>query len=655
MHSHTLAPVCRSDVFGKTDPYCVLTCGDAKHTTAVIKKTYNPVWNHVVNIRVTNNDVKPLKLMLFDFDIAGSNDEIGEVVFSEETIQDLLKGCHGKVDKAAHPLTLKGAAVVGEDKKGAELVVSLRALPYIRLSDNQTGQDAATKLDLVESGNDGPTKGFGAFTSSDLQQCYLDARQADRQQIDNVKTLQGILDAVTQCTRFVTAELWTVHDGNAPAAVPRGNKVFPASMELEEGDLESGQGQFGVHLSHSGLRASSSSFLANAEAGPLGETARKNFENLERLNDVASLRTGEGLEGEALERGDMELNIMEDYIANPERQVTDRAGLAASLYAASLAVPIRQTDQSSKIVAMLMLFLPKDGACTGHAPHTYLDRHASPVMLYIEQTARILSAELHKQTLLDEYHRLRLSIKFTVKERAQHCWSRTRVIVRMGALRSKTASKSSPPQTPLVLLRKWLSNYTGKFCGGNGQPPPRADWTSTAWTFIGVFLGILVPAAINHFALAANKSEFTLMMGSFGALATLLYAAPASPFAQPRMVIMGHVVALVVSISVDYLVINPLTGGAEASVRDFSSTQFIPKWLATALVPALSISAMAKLGCINPPAAAASIIYLAGGRQVKNLQWLYIFMPTLLGCAIMIFVAILVNNLSSRRKFPQFW
>ena len=120
-------------------------------------------------------------------------------------------------------------------------------------------------------------------------------------------------------------------------------------------------------------------------------------------------------------------------------------------------------------------------------------------------------------------------------------------------------------------------------------------------------------------------------------------------------VIMGHVVALVISISVDYLVINPLTAGAEASVRDFSSTQFIPKWLATALVPALAISAMAKLGCTNPPAAAASIIYLAGGRKVKNLQWLYIFMPSLLGCAIMIFVAIFVNNLSSRRKFPQFW
>jgi CBS-domain-containing membrane protein len=104
-------------------------------------------------------------------------------------------------------------------------------------------------------------------------------------------------------------------------------------------------------------------------------------------------------------------------------------------------------------------------------------------------------------------------------------------------------------------------------------------------------------------------------------------------------------------------------------------------------------AAMAKLGCINPPAAAASIIYQAGNAKVKKLQvcrpkterqiintrvhsqntsfaghdmriqhshsrdvqWLYVFMPTLVGCSIMIAVAILVNNMSARRKYPQFW
>jgi len=41
--------------------------------------------------------------------------------------------------------------------------------------------------------------------------------------------------------------------------------------------------------------------------------------------------------------------------------------------------------------------------------------------------------------------------------------------------------------------------------------------------------------------------------------------------------------------------------------------------------------------------------------QVKKLQWLYIFLPALVGCLIMIVISILVNNMSARRKYPQFW
>ena len=179
----------------------------------------------------------------------------------------------------------------------------------------------------------------------------------------------------------------------------------------------------------------------------------------------------------------------------------------------------------------------------------------------------------------------------------------------MGVLSSRKVPPPAPPPTLLSRARRWLGNYTHKFRGAKAAPPPRADWSNSAWTFVGVFTGILLCSALNHFALALNKSDYVLMMGSFGALATLLYAAPASPFAQPRMVLLGHLVALVCSISVDYFVINDLTdGNAATSVRDFSSTQFLPKWLALALVPALAISAMAKLGCINPPAAAASIM-----------------------------------------------
>jgi hypothetical protein len=589
----------RSDVFGKTDPYCEFTFGDVKHTTATMKKTYNPVWNESVELRLASNALKPLKFVLFDHDVAGSNDEIGEVELSQEKVHALLSAQHGMVHQKAYGLVLQGKPVIGEDKKEAELVVKLRAFPYLHLPEPHKAPAAG----------DGGLEGGGplGYPWNDLQQYYLDARKEDRQQSENMKSLQGILTAVTQSTRFATAELWKVH-GTAHSAgtSDASNKVAPMPYDANA-DLESGAGSFGVHLTFSGLRATADSFLSHAAAGPLGGKAKDTYEKFEKVSEFATFHIGEGLEGEALERGEAEFNLLDDYVKNPERQVAERAKIASSLYSASLALPIRaSTDPHSTIVAMLMVFLPKDSAAGEVSAREYVDRHKTPVMSYLEQTAKILSFELLKQDALAEYHRLRLSMKYTVNERARQCWSRTRVTVKMGALSTKKAPPAPPPETPFSRLQKWLKVYTGKWKGAKAAPPPRADWTNTGWTFIGVFLGILLPSLINHFALALNNSEFILMMGSFGALATLLYAAPASPFAQPRMVIMGHVVALIVSISVDYFVINALTDGKVswkptnssgmydvtevADVSDFSSTAFIPKWLATALVPALAIS-----------------------------------------------------------------
>jgi CBS domain-containing membrane protein len=73
------------------------------------------------------------------------------------------------------------------------------------------------------------------------------------------------------------------------------------------------------------------------------------------------------------------------------------------------------------------------------------------------------------------------------------------------------------------------------------------------------------------------------------------------------------------------------------------------------ITPALAISAMAFTGCINPPAAAASLIYATGNAKVKGWYWMFLFFPNLVGCAIMVLVAVIVNNLSPKRKYPQFW
>lgn len=52
-------------MFGKTDPFCVLTCGEVSHTTATLKKTYNPVWKETVSLRTTNKALQPISLGMY--------------------------------------------------------------------------------------------------------------------------------------------------------------------------------------------------------------------------------------------------------------------------------------------------------------------------------------------------------------------------------------------------------------------------------------------------------------------------------------------------------------------------------------------------------------------------------------------------------------
>ena len=58
-----------------------------------------------------------------------------------------------------------------------------------------------------------------------------------------------------------------------------------------------------------------------------------------------------------------------------------------------------------------------------------------------------------------------------------------------------------------------------------------------AWAFAGAFLSILTGAGI-HSAIASH--DLVYVIGSFGATAVLLFAAPKSPLSQPRNVMGGH-------------------------------------------------------------------------------------------------------------------
>lgn len=111
---------------------------------------------------------------------------------------------------------------------------------------------------------------------------------------------------------------------------------------------------------------------------------------------------------------------------------------------------------------------------------------------------------------------------------------------------------------------------------------------------------------------------------------------------------MSHLIAVSLAICVDYF----------TNVDKFQSygTVFIPQWIANAVVPSLAIAVLAIAGFTHPPAAAASIIYISDiGGAVKAQGWLFIIIPTLAGCLVIVAMGVVVNNLSPARTYPLFW
>ena len=66
-----------------------------------------------------------------------------------------------------------------------------------------------------------------------------------------------------------------------------------------------------------------------------------------------------------------------------------------------------------------------------------------------------------------------------------------------------------------------------------------AAWVAAAWTWFGVASTLLCLSALSDLVKGLSDGQYQLMLGSFGALVTLLYGAPSSPLAQPRNALLG--------------------------------------------------------------------------------------------------------------------
>ena len=58
---------------------------------------------------------------------------------------------------------------------------------------------------------------------------------------------------------------------------------------------------------------------------------------------------------------------------------------------------------------------------------------------------------------------------------------------------------------------------------------------------------------------------------------------------------------------------------------------------------------------LAPIGAALALIAVIGSQKIHDLGYLYIIMPVGLGAFLMLAVALLVNNISNKRSYPEFW
>jgi CBS-domain-containing membrane protein len=169
---------------------------------------------------------------------------------------------------------------------------------------------------------------------------------------------------------------------------------------------------------------------------------------------------------------------------------------------------------------------------------------------------------------------------------------------------------------------------------GSTKSPPAVGLSEVLWSWIGAFLGIATVALISYKLL--ESTGFTLIIGSFGASAVLIYGAIKSPLAQPRNLIGGHVLSALVGVT---------------SWQMFSSQM----WLAAPLAVATAIAVMHTTKTLHPPGGATALIAVIGGESVHKLGYLYVILPAGAGALIMLLVALLVNNIPKTRRYPEFW
>lgn len=143
-------------------------------------------------------------------------------------------------------------------------------------------------------------------------------------------------------------------------------------------------------------------------------------------------------------------------------------------------------------------------------------------------------------------------------------------------------------------------------------------------SLLSVIAGLGASLAIGLLSfMEANLGDVALLMAPFGATAVLVFGVPDSPLAQPKNVILGHLItAFIGVVFVQYVGVTPLT---------------------LALATGLGVSAMLLSKTTHPPAGANPILIMLSGQS-----WGFLITPVLIGAVVIVLVGKALSMLQNK-------
>lgn len=124
------------------------------------------------------------------------------------------------------------------------------------------------------------------------------------------------------------------------------------------------------------------------------------------------------------------------------------------------------------------------------------------------------------------------------------------------------------------------------------------------------------------------------------ASAGIVFLLPTAPVAQPRNVILGNVIGAFIGVSTRFMLHDRLDVGV---------------WLSGTVAVTLTTFVL-DVACVpHPPALATSLVAVSASPDIIAEGFMFVLVPCATSSALVVLVALVINNAARRRTYPQYW